>query len=334
MRRSLLPLLLSLLFLTTLSASADSSSPLAGTRGLNLGNALEAPKEGQWGYVIKATDFDNIKSAGFTNVRIPVSWAYYSDAKPPYTIDPKFFTRIDEIVDAALARGLVVILNDHHENELYKDPAAHHDRFIAQWKQIAERYRNRPPKLLFELLNEPHDNLGDEAWNKLLADTLPIVRASNPTRSIIISPANWGSFEKLKTLRLPSDDHNLIVTFHYYSPFHFTHQGAEWAGPQTQKWLGTKWTGADGEKAEVEKHFAAAAKWSAENNRPLYLGEFGAFSKADMESRARWTNFVARTAEKHHVPWSYWEYCSGFGVYDPKANAFRPELLHALIPEK
>ena len=84
----------------------------------------------------------------------------------------------------------------------------------------------------------------------------------------------------------------------------------------------------------MEKHFAAAAKWSAENNRPLYLGEFGAFSKADMESRARWTNFVARTAEKHHVPWSYWEYCSGFGVYDPKANAFRPELLHALIPEK
>jgi len=28
---------------------------------------------------------------------------------------------------------------------------------------------------------------------------------------------------------LPADDRNLIVTFHYYAPIRFTHQGAPWS---------------------------------------------------------------------------------------------------------
>ncbi|MCC6546952.1 glycoside hydrolase family 5 protein [Candidatus Sumerlaeota bacterium] len=331
--RSILSALAVLLAATLSPAAAiDDASATIG-RGLNLGNALEAPREGEWGYTIKATDFDTIKSAGFTNVRIPISWAYYAAPKPPYQIDPKFFSRVDEIVDAALDRGLVVILNDHHENELCKDPAAHRERFIAQWRQIAQHFSHRPASLYFELLNEPHGKLDDGAWNELLLGALAEVRKANPTRPVVIGPANYNTISKLEKLKLPRDDRNLIVTVHYYEPFNFTHQGAEWTGPEATKWLGTKWEGTDAEKAAVEKHLAAAARWGGENNRPVYLGEFGAYSKGAMESRARWTDFVARTAEKNHMSWSYWEYCAGFGVYDPKAKEYRPELLRALLPK-
>ena len=63
----------------------------------------------------------------------------------------------------------------------------------------------------------------------------------------------------------------------------------------------------------------------------MYLGEFGAYSKSPIEGRAQWTAFVARTAENHGMSWTYWEFCSGFGVYDPVAKAWRQPLLDALM---
>jgi endoglucanase len=51
-----------------------------------------------------------------------------------------------------------------------------------------------------------------------------------------------------------------------------------------------------------------------------------------MQARARWTDCVARAAEAQGMPWSYWEFCSGFGSYDPDKEAWRTPLLRALIP--
>jgi endoglucanase len=63
----------------------------------------------------------------------------------------------------------------------------------------------------------------------------------------------------------------------------------------------------------------------------VFLGEFGAFSAADMESRSRWTRFITREAEKQGFSWAYWEFCSGFGAYDPQADAWREPLKAALL---
>ena len=41
-------------------------------RGVNLGNALEVPTEGEWGVVLKEEYFSIIKQAGFNSVRLPV----------------------------------------------------------------------------------------------------------------------------------------------------------------------------------------------------------------------------------------------------------------------
>ena len=55
-------------------------------RGINLGNALEAPKEGEWGVTLKAEYFAKIKAAGFNNVRIPVRWSVAIMDRAPVTV--------------------------------------------------------------------------------------------------------------------------------------------------------------------------------------------------------------------------------------------------------
>jgi endoglucanase len=41
-------------------------------RGVNMGNMLEAPNEGEWGLYVEEEYFDLIKEAGFDFVRLPV----------------------------------------------------------------------------------------------------------------------------------------------------------------------------------------------------------------------------------------------------------------------
>jgi endoglucanase len=300
-------------------------------RGVNLGNALEAPKEGEWGVTLKEEYFEKIKAAGFDSVRIPVRWSAHAAATTPYRIDPKFFERVDWAVEQAFKRRLAPVVNMHHYEEIFNEPDKHRERFVAIWRQIAERYKDYPSQLVFELLNEPHAKLTADKWNPLLAETIAVVRRTNPLREIVVGPVGWNSINDLASLELPKDDKHLIVTVHYYSPFQFTHQGAEWTGGEAQKWLGTKWTGSKAERQAVARDLDKALAWAVEHRRPLYLGEFGAYNKADLESRARWTRFVAEEATKRKMSFAYWEFCSGFGVYDAQKNQWIEPLKDALL---
>jgi endoglucanase len=219
----------------------------------------------------------------------------------------------------------------HHYEEVALDPIAHEARFLAMWGQIAEHYRTYPNALLFELLNEPNGALNAPRWNELIAATLPVIRKTNPTRNLVIGPVEWNDLRALDELQLPETDQHIIVTFHYYQPFQFTHQAAEWV-QGSASWLGTEWKGSSAEKQYVQYDFNIVAQWAEENQRPIFLGEFGAYSKADLASRARWTAFVAREAEKQGFSWSYWEFCSGFGAYSLEDNRWNEPLLKALIP--
>ena len=300
-------------------------------RTVNMGNALEAPNEGEWGVTIKDEYFQWIHEAGFTAVRLPVRWSAHALTDAPYTIDSAFLQRVDWVINQALTQGLAVVLNMHHYEEMALDPAAHQARFIALWQQIAEHYQSYPNGLLFEPMNEPNGAVVPSVWNKLTAATLPVIRATNPTRNLVIGPAEWNDIRALDELVLPADDEHIIVTFHDYQPFQFTHQAAEWV-QGSASWLGTEWKGSSAEKQMVQFDFKTAAEWAAKNHRPIFLGEFGAYSKADMDSRARWTTFIAREAEKQGFSWGYWEFCSGFGVYSLEDNQWNQPLLRALIP--
>ncbi len=305
-------------------------------RGVNLGNALDGPTEGAWGVTLKEEYFQLIKDAGFNSIRLPVRWSAHALKKTPYTIDQSFLKRVDWAVNCALSRDLPIIVNVHHYNELNADPAGHKQRFLALWKQLAEHYKDYPDQLLFEPLNEPHGELNEQQWNQLIKEVLAVIRESNPDRTVIFGPANLNAIPQIKSLELPEDDRNIIVTVHHYFPMEFTHQGATWITDGDSKaWLGTTWTGTDEEKKAMTDIFDIGASWAKVHNRPMNLGEFGAYKKADMDSRARWTKFIADTAVQRGMSLHYWEFCAPeFGLYEQRGKFFHEFLLKAVLADK
>jgi endoglucanase len=301
-------------------------------RGINMGNMFEAPSENAWGNPWQSGYFKQIADLGFRHVRIPVRWepGDRSLAQPPYTIYPQFLQRMQQVVDEALSTQLMVIINMHHHEALNADPVGQRERFLQQWRQIAEYFRAYPNSLVFELLNEPHNNLSPEKWNSLLAEGLSQVRQVSPTRTVLIGPAEWGGLSGLPKLAIP-DDSNIILTLHYYDPFQFTHQGAEWLGSDSQAWLGTRWMDLDTEREVIRQQFQAVLNARATHGIPVHVGEFGAYSRADMQSRVRWTRFLARYFDEQEFSWSYWEFSSSFGIYDPQSRELRQPLVNALL---
>ncbi len=308
----------------------------SGYRGVNLGNFLEAPSEGEWsnGIIIQKKHFYRIASAGFNLVRIPIRWNAHAMATSPYTINDSFFDRVDWVINQGFTQNLSIIINIHHYNELMDHPESHKDRLLVLWQQISQHYQNYSNNLIFEILNEPYGNLTNTLWNQYLQEAIDIIRIANPNRTLIVGPTDWNNVWALNELILPQNDSNIVVTFHFYSPFEFTHQGAEWVSG-SNAWLGKNWNGSQSEKDAINYEFDIAINWAKANNKRLFLGEFGVYQYAFTNSRIRWTTYVRTKAESHPEMWgwTYWEFCAGFGIMDSSLTYWNKGLLGSLLPD-
>jgi len=272
--------------------------------------------------------FRLIREAGFRGVRVNLHALSEMDAEN--RLSDSWWQTLDWIVKNALANQLAVILDLHNYTDVAKDPEAYRPKIMAFWRLAGDHFKDAPDTVLFEVLNEPNGKLDAELWNAYLAEALQIIRTSNPTRTVIVGPASWNGMGALSALKLPEDDRNLIVTVHYYKPMEFTHQGAPWAESAAHL-SGVTW-GTDDEIRKVKEDFSEADQWAKENRRPIFLGEFGAYDKAPMESRVRYIGTVARTAETLGWAWGYWQFDSDFIVYDIDKDQWVEPILRALVP--
>ena len=144
--------------------------------GWGLGNSLDAiPDETSWGNppVTKAL-LDAVRAQGFRSVRIPVTWTGHEGPAPAYAIDPKFMSRVKQVVDWALSDGFYVVLNVHHDSwqwisSMPTDRNGVLARYNATWAQIAHEFRNESGKLVLESVNEPQfSNTTDAEGAQLL----------------------------------------------------------------------------------------------------------------------------------------------------------------------
>lgn len=329
--------------LVLISAAPGQPDPFAQNR--RLGRGINVPGVfDRAGAVVpdppmKAEYFKKIAEAGFQSVRLVIRWSSYAQQEAPFRIAPDFLRKVDWAVEQSTANGLAVVLDFHYYPLISftgtevsrEDPAKNRARFLALWEQVAGHYKGAPQEVMFGILNEPSRvNLGVEGWNKLVAETVSILRRTNPERTILIQTANGGGFREIENLRIPAGEMNAIVEVHYYDPGKFTHQQASWSSNRIYK--DVQWTATDGEKLAVEDDFARVADWGRRNGRPLYLGEFGAYQAADMESRVRWTRHVARTAARRGVSTAYWGFWRcGFDLFDAQTETWREQLVKALV---
>jgi endoglucanase len=340
------------------------SPPLPGfSKGINLGNCLDAPSEGAWGTRLSEKHFEMAASAGFDHVRLPVRFTTpeRSELESPHTIRPEFFARVDWALDQAAARGLSVILDVHHFEEIHKEPHAQKQRLYALWRQIGARYAGRPPQVAFEILNEPNGALEPAIVNEITAEALRVIREKNPTRIVFANSYFWANAERLHELVLPANDPNVVAQFHMYQPILFTHQGAPWMDPffQTrgvifpgppvspttpvsasgQTWV-LDWFHAydtlpmaenpSGPRTVFE-HFDHAARYVKATGKRVYLGEFGAIDVADPVSRANYLWLVRTEAERRGIGWALWDDGGKFQAMDPQKGTWNEPLERALF---
>lgn len=292
---------------------------------INISNTLEAPHEGAWAPPVAEDDFKIIRAAGFKTVRIPVAWASHAEAAPPYTIEPAFLARVHHVVDLATASGLQAILDFHNYTAFEQNAEGERQRFVGLWDQVARSFSGAPPTVWFELLNEPHDQLVNANLPGLYAPALAAIRASNPTRVVVVGP-EWNNLDKLIAYTLP-DDPNVVPSFHYYDPFKFTHQGARW--PDLVPPLG-KGFGSAEDKAELDTTLAKVAKYMADTGRVPFVGEYGAQDDArvPLNLRVRYYGIVSTAFASLGVDSCAWGYRRGFRLRD--GDHWVPGLVEAI----
>ncbi|KAF0130468.1 MAG: endoglucanase [Bacteroidetes bacterium] len=308
------------------SKAEEQNSRLA--RGVNIIGYDKAVWEDHTKGRFKESYFQMIKDAGFSTIRI--NMFAFSGMDSNYQLQKEWLETLDWAVKKGLEAKLMVILDMHEYNAMADDPIAKKEMFMAVWKQLAPRFKDQPDEVIFEILNEPNQKLSIDLWNEYLVEAINLIRETNPNRTLIIGPGNWNGIESLPTLKLPENDRNIIVTVHFYHPMPFTHQGAWWTN-EFKDLKGIYWKGTKAEKDDAVNKLKVAADWSKKNNRPIFLGEFGAYDKGDMKSRSRYTNFVARTAEQYGFSWAYWQFDSDFIVYNIEKEAWVKPILKALM---
>ena len=311
--------------------------------GWNLGNHFDAYNNGvsgetAWGNP-KATQatMNKVKAAGFSTVRIPVTWLGHIGAAPDYKIDEKWLNRVAEVVGYAEAAGLNAIVNMHHDGadsknwldikSAAKDPAVHQqilDQVSAMWRQIADKFKDKGDFLIFEAFNEIHDggwgwgeNRNDggkqyqclNEWNQAFVDAVRASGGENADRILGI-PAYCTNVDiAVQTFVMPEDvvEGRLIMAVHCYDPYDYTLPAtkSEWGHTADE----SKKVSGDNE-ADLKRVFEKIYNNFIKKGIPVYMGEFGCVNRATAREQAfqqYYLKYYAKLAKTYFVPSIIWD---------------------------
>ena len=305
-------------------------------RGTNLGEWLsQNDRRGKArADMITRKDIAYIDSIGFDHVRLPI------DEEQIWDVDGK---RNEE--DVALLQQCVTwcdefrlrviidlhILRSHHFNNKIKPlwtVPAEQDKFIALWKDLSKLLHTWPTGMMaYELMNEPVAD-DPELWNRLIARAVDSIRQWEPERVIVIGSNRWQSANTFDQLKVPKNDRNILLSFHFYEPFFLTHYQASWTDLKDFKGdinypgqivLHSKKTehlrvyNRDTLLKMMQKplHLADSLKL------PLYCGEFGVYYRSPREAKLAWYRDMVSIFEEKGIAYANWNYKSdGFGIVD------------------
>ena len=182
-------------------------------------------------------DFQNVADMGFNSVRFSLNYKTLEDDAAPGETLADGWQWLDDNILWASAHNVQLVLNlqvppggsqsPDESSALWTDPALQ-QRFINLWRTIAERYRGVPALAGFGLLHEPAVPAIDD-WKRLAERTIAAIRQVNPDHIIFLErltsvDADPRENETRNFNRVA--DPNVVYEFHFYKPWHFTHQGS------------------------------------------------------------------------------------------------------------
>ena len=285
---------------------------------------------------IKPADLELLKKLGFKSIRLPVAFKYFQSKHIP---DEQVLDCIDKAWKLCRTYGFKMII-DYHYGDLadnnYQTATA---EIINTWAMIAKKYRNTDENsLFFELYNEPPP-ISPQVWKDAAYNIVTAIRSIDKQRTLLVGASNYNSiYELSRFVRLK--DENIIYTFHFYEPFFFTHQGADWVGnqmattgvpfpysvekfpPLNQKAKGT-WGETnyykykiDGNERSVQDKLQIVKNWGNKYTVPLLCGEYGSYDKyADEQSRCNYIKAVKKSLKQLNMPGILWDYNTNFSPF-------------------
>lgn len=316
------------------------------SKGFNLSDWLNTSEE-YW-FVpdkYKEEDFDDLKTLGVDVVRIPINFPLFMGAAPAYTFNQKLYDVLDKVVEWGAARGMYVILDQHSGFGNTGFTAEHEDLVASGLRQLATRYKGKD-HVVIELFNEPNGSYVQDNWDKIQQRLVSEVRSIDKNVIIIATGVNSG----LKALTRVAEiqDSRIIYTFHYYNPFLFTHQGAEWIPSKhianvpfpydadKMPAMPAEFKGnaeyeeyyniyaAQGNEQAIAQELMEVYSWATDHDKLIFCGEFGTLTTASRGDRNRWYKAVCDNLAAFGIPWTAWEYSSGsmpnFGVFKGTKN--------------
>lgn len=305
---------------------------------------------------IKASDFQLLKHLGFKTIRLPVAFERF---KPDDRSMQKVTGYIDGILKLCSLYEFKLIIC-YHSGNLNDDNYIAETQYVMHiWQQLAKKYqRQSPEKLFFDIFNEP-PHMNPDYWKNMANNVIAAIRKIDKSRTLIVGASNYNSIYELSRTT-PLNDPNLIYTFHFYEPFFFTHQGAEWVGdqvatigvpfpydgahfpPLNPKAQGTageahyNMYSRDGNEQSIKDKLQLIKDWATRYNVPLLCGEYGVYNKyADPDSRCRYIKATRQTLKSLKIPGILWDYNTNFSIFAGKpAIANLPDCMKDAISYK
>ena len=282
-------------------------------RGINIGNVLSAPVEGNWAAPVTEAYLQDIASVGFTNVRIPTDFlgnrtsgdtsvyskaagtvASYTGTPSDYVVSSTYLDRIEEVMTWALDNNLVVIL-DFHGSTLkseflytfspksqhvayYTNPtsakrAADNEKFRTIWTAIANRFKDYSYDLLFEVINESYFYMTAAEMDILNTDIISIVRTTG-NNNADRNIIITGGGENSYEAPLQIGASVLSSDDNLIATFHY-YWPRDFTASGEEAHSDYDWGNA-ADKTEIDTNFGTVQSWSQANTIPVLLGEFGA----------------------------------------------------------
>jgi len=145
--------------------------------------------------------FSNNQITHFTNegvniFRIPIGWQALTASSLSGSFNQTAWSLYQASVNQALSAGAYVIIDIHNyarwNGAVIGQGGPTNDQFAATWGTIAKAYASNP-KVIFGIMNEPHD-LTLSTWGTTVQVAVNAIRSAGATKNPILIPGdNWTS---------------------------------------------------------------------------------------------------------------------------------------------
>ena len=325
---------------------------------------------GPFGPPFTQADFDALAALGANYVNLSHPGLFTETA--PYTVDLDAQANLDNLLAMAAQADMFAVITfrtgpgrsefwafwgedtdrdpngwfdpGYYNNRVWGDQAAQ-DAWVEMWRYTAQRYRDNPIVVGYDLMCEPNSNevgsypLGpalelwdpDEFyatyggslydWNQLYPRIVAAIRQVDPDTPILVGGMAYSEIEWLPYLE-PVSDTRTLYTIHQYVPFSYTHQEPAasvytYPGTLDLDWDGTPDTF---DRAWLDSYLATVDAFINAHDVPVAVNELGVHRWAP--GADTFLDDQLNLLEQRGLNYALWEWATSYTPFSSEVDAF------------